>query len=250
MPERQFPTGTIIFKEGDPSDYAYFITSGKVEILKKAGQGDIQLATLGRGQLFGEMGLFDNNPRAASARALEATNVDMIDARELGQLVEQCPPRLVPLLKAVFDRLRATNKRISETEKATEVIGCDYQTITIMPPETDPGIAFEPVVVPVAQLPYRLCGYLHNTHPEREERGSLNIPCEGPPLEISRNHLEIELTDNVVYLTDLGSRYGSWVNGKPIGRGRGVYKKPLPKGDTMLHLGSKQSQYRFLLRCM
>ncbi|MBN67527.1 MAG: hypothetical protein CMM94_08200, partial [Rickettsiales bacterium] len=45
----------IIFREGEMGDAAYIIRSGSVEILKHAAHGDIQLAVLESGELFGEM---------------------------------------------------------------------------------------------------------------------------------------------------------------------------------------------------
>jgi CRP-like cAMP-binding protein len=63
----QFFNGDIIFHEGDHADIAYVIESGRVEITRK-NEGIV--ATLGIGQMFGEMGPLDGNPRNATARAL------------------------------------------------------------------------------------------------------------------------------------------------------------------------------------
>lgn len=249
MSEKQFSAGTLIFKEGDPSDCAYIIQSGKVEILKKAQHGDVQIAILEAGAPFGEMGLFDGNPRGASARALETTNVDIVSAADLNNLVDSSPPRLAPIIHAVFDRLRVANKRVSEQNKASQVVECDFQTITLLPTNSDVGLSFDPIEVPVVQLPFRICGYPKDKQPEDLARNRLNIPCEETPLTVSRSHLDIELLDGVVYVTDTGSRFGTYIGDVPIGRGKGLYKIPLTRGDTKVTLGGKNSPYSLVLRC-
>ena len=109
MAEKHFFPGYRIFKEGDPSDVAYLIISGQVEILKQAPHGDVQLAILGPGQVFGEMSLFDGGLRSASARAMEETAVSIISQAELEQLMQQCPATFRPFLNAIFDAVKLFN---------------------------------------------------------------------------------------------------------------------------------------------
>lgn len=248
MKERQFPAGTVIFKEGDPSDYAYVIQSGQVEILKKATHGDLSLATLGPGDVFGEMGLFDNNPRSASARAVETTNVEMLDVEALNVQLEQCPTPLRHIVSAVFDRLRTANQRISEKEKATDIIECDFQTIQISAPEGS-ACEIEPAIIPVAQLPFRICGYPRDKMPKLEGADILNIPCDGPPLHVSRNHCEFILEEGAVFVRDLGSRYCTTVGRDQMGRGKGKYRIPLQKGQVQISFGDYNSPYTLLVNC-
>ncbi len=47
MTERQFAPGEVIYREGDKSDFAYFIKSGRVEILKNEVDGPRQVTVLG-----------------------------------------------------------------------------------------------------------------------------------------------------------------------------------------------------------
>ena len=69
MKRRNFATGEVIFSEGDDSHEAYLILSGRVEVLKAAPGGPLCLAVLGGGDLLGEMGLLEDQPRSATARA-------------------------------------------------------------------------------------------------------------------------------------------------------------------------------------
>lgn len=73
-----FAAGNMLFEEGDPGDPAYLIKSGEVEIVRKFGNEELVLARLGRGEIFGEMSLIDNQPRMAGARIAEDAELAVI----------------------------------------------------------------------------------------------------------------------------------------------------------------------------
>ncbi|MBI1275503.1 cyclic nucleotide-binding domain-containing protein [bacterium] len=251
MQRVQLEAGQLVFKEGDKSDVAYVVESGKVEILKKAPHGDVSLATLGPGEMFGEMGLFEDRPRSATARAVEITILNVMDHQAVMQMVEQCSQPLRQLVKTAFERLQAANQKITEKDKAVTVVECDFDKVVIMPDCEKLATIFTPVEVPVNKLPFRIGGYSHQE--EAPGAGSsqnhLELPSEGPPLMISRKHLQIELQENVAYLVDRGSRFGTIVNGKAIGRGKGDYKHALAKGEFAVRLGGVHSPYQIKLVC-
>src|SRR5260370_17988414 len=75
MDEDHFATGQIILREGDKGGRLYIIEDGSVEISYGEGKRHVELARLGVGQYFGELSLFDDAPRSATARALEPATV-------------------------------------------------------------------------------------------------------------------------------------------------------------------------------
>lgn len=79
MADLEFRAGEIIFRQGYPSDDAYVIDSGKVEIFTENPDGtETRIATLDAGQMFGEYGPLDEAPRSASARALGDTTLSIV----------------------------------------------------------------------------------------------------------------------------------------------------------------------------
>lgn len=250
MAEKQFSAREIIFREGEMADVAYVIRSGAVEILKSGDSGEIKLADLKEGEIFGEMGLFDpKSPRSATARAKSELVVDIIAESELHEMIGQCPPRLVPIINGVFERLRQTNQRVKAKEQATAILESDTDKVVVRPGEGMEG-AFEPLEMPVAHLPLRIGGYPRDGEINRNRGNHINIPSDGPPLAVSANHCEIALQDGHLYLRDLGSRFGTVVNGFTVGRGKGEYKGSLQKGDNAVTLGDKKtSPYRLIVTC-
>lgn len=251
MPETTFGAKEFIFREGDPSDNAYVLQSGRVEILKSADHGEIQLAVLEAGATFGEMGLLDGSPRSATARTLDdETVVDIIPYEEFHQLMGQCSDRIRPIIESVFDRLRATTQRVSTTEQASIVLNTDINTIRIEADCEKLNEVFQPMEVGAARLPFRVGGYAVNGEPNRFDHNHLYLPCDGPPLTISRNHFAIEVEDDAIMLVDRGSRFNTVVNGKVIGQGHGLYKQGLKEGENEIILGGPDSEYKLKVTCI
>lgn len=74
MADLEYSAGEVIFRQGYPSDNAYVVESGKVEIFHEEADGsETHITMLGAGQMFGEYGVLDDAPRSASARAVEET---------------------------------------------------------------------------------------------------------------------------------------------------------------------------------
>lgn len=110
LDRRVYREGQVIFREGEQSWAAFLIESGSVDIVKGAeGPSPKTLATIGRGDLFGEMGLIDGSPRSATAQAAQVTVVQVINEKEFHRLLTTAEPGLVALLKVILRRLRATN---------------------------------------------------------------------------------------------------------------------------------------------
>lgn len=80
---KSFYPGQMIFEQGQEGESAYLITEGEVEIFRVSDRGEIGIASLSRGEIFGEMSLIDGHPRAACARAVSDVNVIAIDPDDL-----------------------------------------------------------------------------------------------------------------------------------------------------------------------
>ncbi len=106
---RDVEEGEILFEEGDMASEAYLVMDGQVQVYRKSGNEEIVLATLGRGDILGEMSLIDNQPRMASARVVGKAKMMIITqddlAARLGKLGDD-DKVLRRLIDVFVDRLR------------------------------------------------------------------------------------------------------------------------------------------------
>ena len=106
MRRARFSTGDRIFAQGDRSDGAFLVVTGTVEIRADRDGQSFTLAEIGAGGLFGEMGLFDDAPRSASAVAITDTTCAVYDPDELKRLIRHDPDELLRLIRTLVQRLR------------------------------------------------------------------------------------------------------------------------------------------------
>lgn len=82
--ERRLEAGETLFREGEPGEEMYVVLEGRVMISKEiVGAGEEALAILERGDYFGEMGLIDQKPRSADAKAHEGGALVLAITREV-----------------------------------------------------------------------------------------------------------------------------------------------------------------------
>ncbi len=119
---RVYKDGEIICREGDKAASMFVIQSGKVDILKNMPEGEIKLTTLGAGEIFGEMSLFDNKPRSATARASGEAIVLTIDKEKFFAKASSDPTLAFNILKGMSRRIRALNEELARHQKDGAVI--------------------------------------------------------------------------------------------------------------------------------
>jgi len=111
-----FQAGETIFQKGDPADWLYVVEKGKVDIVLPSEGEDIVLASFAEGSFFGELGLFDQQPRNATARATEGASLVGVPARAVARLIDQHPEAARHFLRVVAQRLRAADEMLSRLQ--------------------------------------------------------------------------------------------------------------------------------------
>lgn len=99
-----------IVVEGDLGDRLFIVFRGEVAVTKRLAEGERELARLGTGQVFGEMSLFDDEPRSATVAAVGETEVLALERERFHSLVQQKPQILMAVCKVLVDRLRKANR--------------------------------------------------------------------------------------------------------------------------------------------
>jgi CRP/FNR family transcriptional regulator len=111
---RSFPASTRVFHEGDHSDACYIVRSGSFRVTREHSDGRaITLATLGPGDIVGELAMLDGEVRSASVEALDDGELLALPASEVRALLARHPEISVKLVANLVRRLRSANERIS-----------------------------------------------------------------------------------------------------------------------------------------
>jgi alkyl hydroperoxide reductase subunit AhpC len=85
-----FAPGETIVAEGDPADRFFVIAEGEVAISRRGSDGDeIQVARLGRGQFFGEVGILAETRRTAAVRAIDDVELLALTWQEFQESLER-----------------------------------------------------------------------------------------------------------------------------------------------------------------
>src|SRR5438445_7695954 len=115
--EQRYEPGQDIVRQGDTGVGAFIIRSGKVDVLQDRGGKETKIATLGPGDVFGEMALLDEFPRSATVRALEPTTALGIQRWHFRGILESHPQIALALLPMLTRRIRNAEHMLPEAAR-------------------------------------------------------------------------------------------------------------------------------------
>lgn len=108
--------GDLLFAENETPTDLHVVVSGRIAISKRSVDGrESMVALLERGDLFGEMPLFDGAGRSAEARALEASQVLTIPYEPLRAIYQARPDLLWSVVTLLVAHLRNTNTALADS---------------------------------------------------------------------------------------------------------------------------------------
>jgi CRP/FNR family cyclic AMP-dependent transcriptional regulator len=113
---RDLRRGDVLFSEGDDSSDFYVVAEGRIAIARRSIDGrESVMALMERGDVIGEMSLFDSNGRSAEARALEHSAVIVIGNEPVRALYQARPTLLWRVVEMLVTRLRDTNAGLADS---------------------------------------------------------------------------------------------------------------------------------------
>lgn len=117
---RKFAAGTVVFNEGDAGDMAYVVESGRVGIFKTVEGRRVALGQINVNGIFGEMALIDNEPRMASAVALEDSVCLVIPMAALKAQIGKTPDLVILVLETLLYDIRKMGRELGQVRAAIE----------------------------------------------------------------------------------------------------------------------------------
>jgi len=229
-----FPEGSVIFAEGDLGLAMYVIEGGEVEIRKRLGNEDRVLATLGKGDFFGEMCMLEeDSPRSATAVAIEDMDAVIIDQSAFTFILKHNPEIAIRMMRKLVMRLRQTTQLLEEA--VGHKVDLEESGITDAPAAPpDPNARLVEInsgmVFPLADRKETTVGRIDpvtGIHPDVDL-----TPVDGKR-SISRRHARLrrEEDGSIVVIEDVGTMNGTFVNGVRLTAGRSF---PVKGGDSVV----------------
>ncbi len=118
MELQQVNQWTAVVKQGDHGDSMYLILEGELRVRLLVGERETILTTLGPGEFFGDLSLFDHGPRSADVVANVDSTVLKVSAAGFEKLAKEATdlatPFLLSIIKTLAARIRADNKRVRD----------------------------------------------------------------------------------------------------------------------------------------
>lgn len=114
--EEEFASGEILFSQGQQGDCMYFVLEGRINIFSGDPPTIKVLAVFEAGDFFGEMGLYDDKPRAASAMALDSSRLLVLRKADFCELISDFPEVALGIMKELNQRIRETNLKLTSFE--------------------------------------------------------------------------------------------------------------------------------------
>jgi CRP-like cAMP-binding protein len=270
----QVQAGATIFSSGDPSLAVYVIADGEVAITVDDAAGGERVARLGAGELFGESGVLEGRRRAATATAVTATTLLVTEAEAFFHAFGMTDERALALVKLLCRRLRETSRRAvrsnpSRAFRAAPLRALEtnksHATKSDKSHVSRPTAAADAVIrlfpdrgrlvskyhmspIEVRVLPYQVGNYFGADKIMVVPSDRCCRIAARDEVDLSSPHFEIFRCDGAVGVRDLGSRFGTIVNGTTI---TGASRKPfaiLHAGANDVVAGRPNSPFRFRIQ--
>ncbi len=123
---RELFAGEVLYRQGDPSDCAWLVESGQVELVSVQGRRTSRHGVLGAGELIGELGLLDGAARSATATARSDCRLLAIEREQFLERLQAGDPILRTLVDSLLQRIRGLVANMpAEAPLPAEDVACD-----------------------------------------------------------------------------------------------------------------------------
>lgn len=152
---KEFPKGTVLFREGEPGKEMFVIQSGKIAISKRVRDVEKVLAVLGPGEFFGEMAIISNKPRNASASVNDDAKLLVIDPKTFEAMIRGNAEIAVRMIKKLAERLSEADAQIENllmSDPASRVVHQILQSVQTRGRPLEEGVEIDFMVREMPRL--------------------------------------------------------------------------------------------------
>ena len=118
-----YADGHVVVRQGDVGDCMFAIQAGQVEVLRETDHGEVRVAVLGEGDIFGEMAILQKEVRSATVRALGEARLLTIDKRTFLRRVHEDPSLAFNILRTMSGRIRELSEELAQMRAEAGIHG-------------------------------------------------------------------------------------------------------------------------------
>ena len=231
-----FSKGHVLFNEGEDGEEMYIIQSGKVAIKKQVKDGETVLATLEKGDFFGEMAILERMPRSAGAEVVEDGDLIVINGETFGDMIKANPEIAVRMLRKYSLRLRDADRQIAQI--LARQSGGTGEEREGEPRPSAGTVQAEAIayfisastgnVFPIFKTDALIGRFdsVTGMHPE------VDLTGEDQSRNISRRHARLVVKEGKFFVAEeIGTMNGTFLNGKKLANG---VLTPIKDGDELV----------------
>jgi len=114
---REYADGAVICRQGEPGDCMYVIQAGRATVTHEEAGSEVVVGELTAGDVFGEMAIFDRQPRSATVQAKGDARVLTLDKRAFLRRVHEDPSLAFQILQRMSQRVRDLNEELLRLQR-------------------------------------------------------------------------------------------------------------------------------------
>jgi len=114
-----YASGEQVVRQGDEGNCMFVVQAGKLEVLREEHDGNVRVAVMNAGDIFGEMSIFEREVRSATVRALGEARVLTVDKKTFLRRIQEDPPLAFNLVKLMSHRIRRLTEEVASMKAKT-----------------------------------------------------------------------------------------------------------------------------------
>ena len=115
---REYADREVICHQGERGDCMYVIQAGRAVVVRERPGGEVVVGELTSGDIFGEMAIFQKQPRSATVRAKGKTRVLTLDKRAFLRRVHEDPSLAYRMLQEMSARIRSLDEELERLKRS------------------------------------------------------------------------------------------------------------------------------------
>lgn len=113
---KRYEDSECVVRQGEEGSCMYVVQQGELEVVDELSGNNVQLGRLTAGDVFGEMALFEREPRSATVKAVGEAWVLTVDKRTLLRRIKEDPLVALNLIEVLCQRIRTLDEKVTILE--------------------------------------------------------------------------------------------------------------------------------------